>query len=60
MEAPPQEDFPFKNLKTFADIIRLLEQHPEWRIELRQLLLTEDLLHLPEQLQSLVAIQRRT
>jgi prefoldin subunit 5 len=31
----------------FHDLMRLLEQHPEWRAELRRQLLTEELLSLP-------------
>jgi hypothetical protein len=29
------------------DLLRLLEQHPEWRAELRRYVLTEELLELP-------------
>jgi chaperonin cofactor prefoldin len=32
----------------FHDLIRLLEAHPEWRAELRRLVLSEELLRLPE------------
>jgi hypothetical protein len=32
----------------FHDLMRLLDQHPEWRAELRRLLLTEELLSLPQ------------
>ncbi|MBI4493584.1 MAG: hypothetical protein HY690_12410, partial [Chloroflexi bacterium] len=31
----------------FQDLIRLLERHPEWRPELRRLVLSEELLELP-------------
>jgi len=31
----------------FHDLVRLLEQHEEWRKELRRLLLTDELLNLP-------------
>ncbi len=34
----------------FRDLIRLLEERPEWRAELRHLLLTDELLSMPEQL----------
>ncbi len=30
------------------DLIRILEQHPEWRSELRRVLLSDDLLQLPD------------
>src|SRR4030095_384923 len=33
----------------FHDLIRLVESHPEWRTELRRLVLTDELLALPEQ-----------
>ncbi len=32
----------------FHDLVRLLEAHPEWRAELRRLVLSEELLRLPE------------
>jgi tetrahydromethanopterin S-methyltransferase subunit G len=41
------------------DFIRLLEAHPEWRAELRRLVLSEELLRLPELVQQLVEAQRR-
>ena len=31
----------------FQDLLRLLEQHPEWRVELRRVILTDELLGLP-------------
>jgi hypothetical protein len=34
-------------VQDFQDLVRLLEQHPEWRAELRRLLLPEELLGLP-------------
>jgi hypothetical protein len=33
----------------FHDLVRLVESHPEWRAELRRLVLTDALLALPEQ-----------
>jgi len=39
----------------FHDLVRLVEERPEWRAELRRLVLTEELLALPEQ----VALLRR-
>ena len=61
-------------VQEFHDLVRLLEQQPEWRGDLRRLLLTDDLLHLPgitqelaeaqqhteERLEQLVEAQRRT
>ncbi len=34
----------------FVDLLRLLEAHPEWRAQLRSLLLSEELLTVPERL----------
>lgn len=38
------------SVEDFHDLLRLLEARPEWRAELRLVVLTEDLLRLPEQL----------
>lgn len=35
------------SIEDFQDLRRLLEQHPEWRAEIRRLVLTEELLGLP-------------
>jgi hypothetical protein len=41
------------------DLIRLLEEHPEWRAEMRRVLLTDELLELPRLVRELIeAIQR--
>ena len=37
----------------FSDLVQLLERQPEWRAELRRLLLTEELLSLPQTVQAL-------
>lgn len=37
----------------FHDLMRLVEAHPEWRAELRRLVLTDELLALPEQVGAL-------
>jgi flagellar biosynthesis/type III secretory pathway protein FliH len=42
------------------ELIRLLEIHPEWRAELRRILLTEELLDLPKVVKELAEAQRRT
>ncbi|GBC84806.1 Chromosome partition protein Smc [bacterium HR11] len=58
-------------VEDFADLLRLLDEHPEWREELRRRLLTEGLLTLPERedhhfrqilliLQELAEAQKRT
>ncbi|MGE0826970.1 MAG: hypothetical protein AB7P18_33180 [Candidatus Binatia bacterium] len=54
------EESSIQDIKDFHEVIRLLEAHPEWRAELRRVILTDDLLQLPEQVQALVAVQRRT
>jgi hypothetical protein len=35
-------------IKTFEDIVRALRGHPEWIDELRRIILTEELLRLPQ------------
>jgi chaperonin cofactor prefoldin len=47
-------------VEEFHDLIKLLEEKPEWREELRRLVLTDELLKLPEVFQELVEVQRRT
>lgn len=47
-------------VEDFHDLIRLLEQHPEWRAELRRYVLTDDVLGLPAALRELADAQRRT
>ena len=46
-------DTSLQDITDFHDVVRLLEQHPEWRAELRRLVLTEELLALPDQLAEL-------
>ncbi len=40
-------------VEEFRDLVRILEERPEWRADLRRLVLTEELLSLPEQLAEL-------
>lgn len=47
-------------VEDFQDLVRLVEQHPEWRAELRWLVLTEELLELPAVVRELAEAQRRT
>jgi len=58
-------------IEEFRDLIRMLDERPEWRSELRRLVLTDELLALPEQMaelrvhteqrfQELAVAQRRT
>ena len=42
-------------VEEFHDLVRILEERPEWRNELRRLILTDQLLALPEQLAELRA-----
>jgi hypothetical protein len=47
-------------VEEFRDLVRILEEHPEWRAELRRLVLTDDILTLPELVRALVEAQRHT
>jgi hypothetical protein len=44
----------------FRDLIDLLEQHPEWRAELRRHVLSEEILELPALVRQLVETQAQT
>ena len=48
------------SVEDFQDLVRLLEERPEWRAELRRLVLTDELLGLPALVRELVDAQRRT
>ncbi len=41
-----------------ADLVRALEEHPEWRVELRRLLLPQPLLDLPQLVAEVAATRR--
>ena len=41
------------------DLIKLLEEQPEWRAEIRRVLLTSDLLQLPELVREIADLQRQ-
>src|SRR5881398_2051250 len=54
-------------VEDFQDLVRLLEERPEWRAELRRLLLPDEVLRLPavlqelaERVQQLATAQQRT
>ncbi len=47
-------------VEDFHDLIRLLETRPEWREEIRRLVLTHELLALPELVRSLAVAQQHT
>lgn len=44
----------------FRDLVHLLDQHPDWREELRRLVLTDEVLSLPKTMHELAEAQRRT
>ena len=46
-------------IQDFHDLVRLLAEHPEWRAELRRLVLAEELLQLPRLVQELGEQTRR-
>jgi septal ring factor EnvC (AmiA/AmiB activator) len=47
-------------VQDYADLVRLLSEHPEWQSELRRLLLSEDFLALPRIVRDLAEAQRRS
>lgn len=47
-------------VQDYTDLVRLLAEHPEWRPELRQLVLSDELLSLPEIVRELAAAQRQS
>ena len=47
-------------MSALDDLLRELRRHPEWRDKLRRELLTDELLHVPETLATLVEAQART
>ncbi|MBC7226495.1 MAG: hypothetical protein H5T61_04620 [Thermoflexales bacterium] len=47
-------------VREFLDLVTALERHPEWRQELRRLLLTDDVLTLPRVVRELAEAQKRT
>lgn len=49
---------PFE-LRDFHDLVQLLREHPDWREELRTLLLTQELLTLPILVRELAEGQMR-
>src|SRR5581483_9556621 len=47
-------------MASFDDLLRLLDEHPEWRAELRRRVLDDEFLELPALTRSLAAAQQRT
>ncbi len=48
------------DVREYREFVELLYKHPEWRTELRQLLLTEEVLSLPRLVAELIEAQKRT
>ncbi|MDW8322184.1 MAG: hypothetical protein RMM08_12570, partial [Armatimonadota bacterium] len=44
----------------FEDLLRILQQYPEWRMRLLETLLGEEFLRLPQQVQAILQAQQRT
>ncbi len=51
---------PVMAIERFDDLIELLQTHPEWRQQLRQLVLTDELLGLPDLVADLAGAQRES
>jgi hypothetical protein len=47
-------------VEEFRDLVCILGEHPEWRAVLRRLVLTDEILTLPELVRALVEAQRHT
>jgi len=47
-------------VQDFHDLLRLLEQHPEWQADLRRIVLTDELLELPALVRRMAEAQVRT
>ncbi|NOX61371.1 MAG: hypothetical protein GXP42_05425, partial [Chloroflexi bacterium] len=47
-------------VRDYHDLVSLLYRYPEWRAELRELILSEDFLELPRSVQELIEAQKRT
>ncbi len=48
------------SVQDYYDLTRLLAEHPEWRAQLRQLVLSDELLTLPALVRELTEAQKRT
>lgn len=48
------------SVQDFRDLLRLLDEHPEWKAELRRAVLADDMLELPRIVRELAEAQRRT
>jgi len=48
------------SVEEFRDLLRLLEERPEWRADLRRVVLTDELLALPSLVRKLTEAQRRS
>ncbi|MCX7682769.1 MAG: hypothetical protein N2508_12535 [Anaerolineae bacterium] len=56
---PRVEGSPSTTEITWEELLRALEEHPEWLARVRQVVLTRDLLTLPETIRELVASHRQ-
>lgn len=45
-------------VQDFHDLVKLIEEHPEWRADLRRLVLTEELLRVPDEMRELRGVVR--
>src|SRR3990172_2891670 len=48
------------NVEDYSDLVQIIETHPQWRAELRRLVLTDELLTLPALVRDLAEAQNRT
>ncbi len=46
-------------VRDYHDLVSLLYQHPEWRAEMRELLLSDEILNLPQAVQELIEAHKR-
>jgi hypothetical protein len=47
-------------VREVGDLTRILTRYPEWRAEMRRIVLSDELLSLPQALRELAAAQART
>ncbi|MCL6648338.1 MAG: hypothetical protein K6U89_08400 [Chloroflexi bacterium] len=48
------------SVQDFRDLLRILDEHPEWKAELRRAVLADEVLELPRIVRELAEAQRRT
>lgn len=47
-------------VEDFRDLLRILDEHPEWKREMRRAILTDEILELPKAVRELTEAQKRT